>query len=58
MHSKLHINEHLSAKCLTNRDETCWEAREMLGNSKRAGKHHLAGCTCLDKEGSLREEAA
>lgn len=48
MHDILQINEHPSAKCLTSR------GMGDLGNSRRARKHHLAACTWLDREVSLR----
>lgn len=50
MDNSLHISEHLSAKCLTSRCETCWEAWELFGNNKRAA------CTWLDRGVNLRED--
>lgn len=48
MDNILHISEHLSAKCLTSRCETCWEAWELF-RSRRAA------CTWLDRGVNLRE---
>lgn len=49
MDNILHISEHLSAKCLTSRCETYWEAWELFGNRR-------AACTWLDRGVNLRED--